>query len=228
VNNLVTDSQKYGDWYQYFNGVDVTLNFRMRNGLTFQGGTSTGKQIADNCAVRGNLPELVANLTPGLPGLTSSAVNTLSPYCHVDYGILTQARGLGSYVIPKIELQVSGVFQSKPGALLAANYSAPAGPGSAIAQALGRLPAGNPANVTINLLTPGAMYGDRINQLDFRIAKILRYGRTRTMLGVDIYNSLNSSAVLTYNAAYSPTGAWNTPVTVLTARLAKISAEITF
>ena len=55
VNNLVTDSQQYGDWYQYFNGVDVTLNFRMRNGLTFQGGTSTGKQIADNCAVRANL-----------------------------------------------------------------------------------------------------------------------------------------------------------------------------
>ena len=65
------------------------------------------------------------------------------------------------------------------------------------------------------------MYGDRINQLDFRIAKILRYGRTRTMVGVDIYNSLNSSAILTYNAAYSPTGAWNTPVTVLTARLAE-------
>ena len=145
----------------------------------------------------------------------------------MDYGILTQARGLGSYVIPKIELQVSGVFQSKPGALLAANYAAPAGARSS-RPALGRLPAGNPANVTINLLTPGAMYGDRINQLDFRIAKILRYGRTRTMLGVDIYNSLNSSAILTYNAAYSPTGAWNTPVTVLTARLAKISAEITF
>ena len=52
----MTDSQQYGDWYQYFNGVDVTLNFRMRNGLTFQGGTSTGKQIADNCAVRAQPP----------------------------------------------------------------------------------------------------------------------------------------------------------------------------
>jgi len=39
---------------------------------------------------------------------------------------------------------------------------------------------------------------------------------------------LNSSAILTYNAAFAPGGAWNTPVTVLTARLAKISAEITF
>jgi hypothetical protein len=225
INNLFTDSQKYGDWTQYFNGVDVTLNFRMRNGLTFQGGTSTGKQVADNCAVRANLPELSVNLTPGLPGLTSSAVNMLSPYCHVDYGILTQARGLGSYVIPKIDLQVSGVFQSKPGALLAANYAVPS---SVIATALGRPPAGNPANVTINILAPGAMYGDRINQLDFRVAKILRFGRTRTMVGVDLYNALNSSAVLTYNSAFAPNGAWNTPVTVLTARLAKISAEITF
>jgi hypothetical protein len=225
VNNLVTDSKNYGDWYQYFNGLDITLNVRLRNGFTFQGGTSTGKQIADNCAVRAALPELVANLTPGLPGLTSSVVNTLSPYCHVDYGILTQARGLGSYVIPKIDVQVSGVFQSKPGALLVANYAVP---GSVVAQALGRPAAGNPANVTINLLTPGAMYGDRLNELDFRVAKILRFGHTRTMVGVDLYNALNSSAILTYNGAFAPGGAWNTPVTVLTARLAKISAEITF
>ena len=48
------------------------------------------------------------------------------------------------------------------------------------------------------------------------------------MVGVDLYNALNSSAILTYNAAFAPGGAWNTPVTVLTARLAKISAEITF
>jgi hypothetical protein len=143
----------------------------------------------------------------------------------VDYGVLTQARGLGSYVIPKIQLQVSGVFQSKPGALLAANYAVPS---SVITAALGRTPAGNPANVTINVLTPGALYGDRINQLDFRVAKILRFGRTRTMVGVDLYNALNSSAILTYNSAFAPGGAWNTPVTVLTARLAKISAEITF
>jgi len=228
VLNNVTDSQQFGDWYQYFNGVDITLNVRLRDGLSLQGGTSSGKQIADNCAVRANLPELSANLTPGLPGLTSSAVNTLSPYCHVDYGLLTQARGLASYVIPKIDVQVSGVFQSKPGALLAANYAAPAGVGSALALSLGRVPTGTPANVTINLLTPGAMYGDRINQLDFRIAKILKFGHTRTMVGVDLYNALNSSAILTYNAAFAPGGAWNTPVTVLTARLAKISAELTF
>jgi hypothetical protein len=158
--------------------------------------------------------------------LNTSPVNTTNPYCHVDYGWLTQVRGLSSYIIPKIEVQLSGVFQSKPGALLAANWAASSA--SVITPALGRAPAGNPANVTINLLAPGSMYGDRINQLDFRAAKILRFGRTRTMVGVDLYNALNSSAVLTYNNSFVPNGTWLQPVTVLTARLLKISAEITF
>ncbi len=96
----------------------MTLNIRLRNGLTLTGGTSTGQTVADNCAVRANLPELNQGIGAGLVG---STVNTVSPYCHVAYGVLTQGRGLGSYIIPKIEVQVSGVFQSKPGQLLAAN-----------------------------------------------------------------------------------------------------------
>jgi hypothetical protein len=72
------------------------------------------------------------------------------------------------------------------------------------------------------------MYGDRINQLDFRVGKVLRFGRTRTLVSADIYNSLNSSAVLTYNNAFVPNGTWLQPQTVLTGRLVKIAAEITF
>ena len=78
-------------------------------------------------------------------------------------------------------------------------------------------------NVTVNLIAPGTLYGDRINQLDFRVAKILRFGRTRPMVGVDLYNALNSSAVLTYNNAFVPNGTWLQPVTVLTGRLIKFS-----
>ena len=43
------------------------------------------------------------------------------------------------------------------------------------------------------------MYGNRVNQLDLRIAKNLRFGGTRTMLSVDLYNALNTGAILTYN-----------------------------
>ena len=44
VNNLVVDSGKYGSEYSYFNGVDISLNVRSQNGLTLQGGTSTGRR----------------------------------------------------------------------------------------------------------------------------------------------------------------------------------------
>ena len=229
VSNLVTAAKKYGKWSDNFNGVDVTLNVRTGAGWTFQGGTSTGQTAADNCEARNNLPELglspAVNLAQGLPGLTTSPVSPTNPYCHVDYGWLTQLRALSSYIIPKIDVQLSGVLQSKPGALLAANYAVPS---QVITQILGRAPAGNPANVTINILAPGQKYGDRINQLDFRAAKILHFGRTRTMVGIDLYNALNSSAVLTYNNTFVPGGTWLQPQTVLTARLIKFSAEITF
>jgi len=39
---------------------------------------------------------------------------------------------------------------------------------------------------------------------------------------------MNSSAVLTYNNTFVPGGTWLQPVTVLTGRLTKISAELTF
>ena len=73
VNNLTTLASKYGSWSQNFNGVDITLSVRTRNGMTFQGGTSTGQNFADACDVRSNLPELNAGIGGGLVG---SAVST--------------------------------------------------------------------------------------------------------------------------------------------------------
>jgi hypothetical protein len=221
VDNRATLADKYGDWYQYFNGFDFTVSLRT-SGFTVQGGTSTGQNVADNCDVRANLPELSAGIGAGLVG---STVNTTSPYCHVAYGWLTQLRGLGSYSIPKIDAQVSAVFQSKPGALLSANYAMPS---AQVATFLGRAPSGNVPNVTINLIEPGSLYGDRINQLDFRFAKHFQFGGKRAMLALDLYNVVNANPVLTYNNSFTPGGPWLQPNSILTGRLARISAEWTF
>ena len=59
---------------------------------------------------------------------------------------------------------------------------------------------------TVNLVTPGEVWGDRVNELDIRIGKILRFGRTRTNIGFDVFNVLNSAAILTYNQAFVPNG----------------------
>ena len=111
--------------------------------------------------------------------------------------------------------------------MLAANWVVPT---ATIAQSsLGRPLAGNVANVTVNLVQPGTLYGDRVNELDLRFAKLLRFGNTRTRISLDLYNALNSAAVLAYNQTFNPaTTTWLTPTSVLAARVAKIGASIEF
>ena len=227
ILNNVTDSRQFGDIYQYFNGVDISLNVRTAGGLTIQGGTSTGQNVADACEAREGLPELTLGIGGGLVGFN---VSPTSPYCHVAYGVLTQLRGLTSYTIPKVDVQLSAVFQSKPGALLSANYAVP---NAEAAKSLGRSLSGNATLVTVNPIEPGSLYGDRINQLDFRVAKILKFRGSRAMIGADMYNALNSAAILAYNNTFNPSvtsGAsnWRSPTSVLTGRMIRISGEFSF
>jgi len=83
-------------------------------------------------------------------------------------------------------------------------------------------------NVTVNLIQPGTLYADRRNVLDFRAAKIFRFGRARTQVGIDIYNVTNTDVVTSYNNAYVPNGAWRTPTTIQPARYVKLNAQIDF
>jgi hypothetical protein len=109
--------------------------------------------------------------------------------------------------------------------MLAANYAAT---NADVAPSLGRNLSGNAANATVNLVKPGTMYGGRSNQLDVRVGKTLKSGGARTLLAMDIYNALNSSAVLTYNNTFVPAGPWLQPLTILTPRFFRFTAEITF
>lgn len=97
-----------------------------------------------------------------------------------------------------------------------------------VAQSLGRNLAGNAPNATVNLITPGTMYGDRVNELDLRVAKVLKFGRTKTLVGVDVYNVLNSNAVLSYNQSFISGGSWLIPTSIMTARFAKFSVQFDF
>jgi len=228
VANLVTDASRLGRWSQHFSGVDVNVQVRAHRSFVLIAGLSAGQTIADNCDVRANLPELSTSATGTSTfgaGLLNSAVTPVSPYCRVSTGVLPQFRGLSTYTVPRIDLQLSAAFQSKPGAMLTANYAVPNG---AIAAVLGRNLSGNAANATVNLIQPGTMYGDRVNQVDLRLAKALSLDRARLMVALEAYNALNSSAALTYNATFVPGGTWPLPTSILTPRLFKLTAELTF
>jgi hypothetical protein len=74
------------------------------------------------------------------------------------------------------------------------------------------------------------MFGDRLNQLDMRFAKLVKAGRTRTSVNLDLYNLFNVSTVLAENSTYSNatmTG-WRVPTTIVTARFAKFSVQLDF
>src|SRR5262249_1011879 len=141
-------------------------------------------------------------------------------------GFVTQARGLVSYTIPKADVQVAATLQSNPGAQIVANYTVTS---AQAAITLGRPLSNNAPNATINIVSPGTVYGDRLNQLDVRATKILKFGRARVNFGIDVYNLLNSNAVQTYNSSYVPNATtWPLPTLVLPARFAKLSAQIDF
>ena len=196
-------SSNFGEMSENWHGVDVSVNARLRNGLTVQGGTSSGRRLQDNCDVRAALPETYSwASTTGVQvaRVLTSTGGLANPYCRVvePFFTLTSFRGLATYLVPKVDLQVSGTWRSDPGPELAANYVVT----NAIAlPSLGRnLSSGN---VTVNLVEPGTLYGARINNIDMRIAKIFRFCGTRAQVGVDIYNLLNTDVVTAYNRATS-------------------------
>ena len=117
---------------------------------------------------------------------------------------------------------MSGTWANNAGESLAANYTVT----SAIAQpSLGRPLAGG--NVTVNLVAPATLYSDRRNNIDLRIAKIVRYGRTRTQIGLDVYNLTNTDVVTGFNQTYTATS-WLTPTDISPARYAKVSVQFDF
>lgn len=219
VNNLVTAASNYGKQLQHFNGVDVTLAARAAGGVTLQGGLSYGKTLLDTCDVTPKLDNpspLYCRVTFGGGGDSlANAATATGP---------VQAKFLGAYTLPKVDVQVAGTFTSVPGPLIMANWVAPV----AAVQGLGRPLAGNAPNVTVNLVEPGTSWAPRINKLDLRVAKVLTFGGRRIQAGVDIFNALNSSVVQTENLTFVPGGAWRTPTLIMDARMIRFSAQLNF
>ncbi len=207
-----------GGQFEHDQFVDFTLTARLKHGLLLQGGASTGKNVTDNCNVLAASPSAVAS------GGTPSTSPVTIPYCHVETAWMgqTQFKMLGTYQVPKIDVGLAATVQSVPGPQLAANYVAV---NAQVQPSLGRALSGGAANVTVNLVAPGTMYGDRENELDFRLTKTLKFGMFRVNVNGDIYNVLNSSPIIQYNTAYA---SWLTPQRIMDGRLFNLSAQISF
>ncbi len=222
TNDLRTYAPNYGKISQVYNGVDVNVNARLRNGLQVQAGSSTGQRVTDYCDVRANLPEQSGGFSTGSELQGFSPTN---PWCYDAPGVTTRFTAAGAYTIPRIDVLVSGTLLSTPGRSLQANWNLPS---AVAAQTLNRPLAGNAPFVSVNLLAPGELRADRVNQLDFRVGKVLRFHTHRASLSLDLYNALNKDTVLAFNQAFVPGGNWLVPTAVMTARTAKITVQYDF
>jgi hypothetical protein len=229
---LVKDLPGAPSMYQHWNGVDVSVNARLSNGILLQGGTSTGRVHGDYCQVAQLFPEILSSTSvPGQTGNTATNATSLAN-CAITAPFLTTGKLLAIYTVPKIDVQVSGAFQTIPGsaplqavATIANSANVAIGNIPTASTTLGRALTGA-GTKTVNLL-PGStdQYLERVNQLDVRFAKILRYGRTRTNVSLDLYNATNRDTITAINTAYA--SLWR-PTNLLQAHYVKVSAQFDF
>ncbi|MEP7307570.1 MAG: TonB-dependent receptor [Acidobacteriota bacterium] len=227
ATNYITLATDYGpERTDYWHGVDVTVNARLRNQLNLQVGTSTGRAVTDNCA-------------------TTVLIDSPDPRnCRSVEPFLTTLRGSVAYTIPKVDVLIAATMSSQSGIALSTagivngttlNGAAWNVPNTVVQQLLGRLPPGALATGTtvVPLLdTDHRLYGPRRNAIDMRFAKIVKFRTTRTNVGVDIGNLLNSNQATAYQAQYdyvqSNGGSWLDPTTIRQPRFARFSLTFSF
>jgi hypothetical protein len=233
-DNYVTFETDYGPArINYWHGVDVTVNARLRGSTRLQFGTTTGRAINDTCA-------------------TILLVDSPDPRnCRSVDPVETTLRGLASYTIPKLDVQVSGTVRSQPPRIFStnnptifvgiqpttnpsdANYNVP---NTVVQQLLGRLPPGGLPNGTTQItLIDNAnkiIADNRRTQVDMRFAKIIRLGAQRLDVGVDLQNLLNTNYGTVFESQYDYTapngGTWLNPTTILGPRFARVNLTFNF
>ncbi|MBI3494285.1 MAG: hypothetical protein HY047_21260 [Acidobacteria bacterium] len=191
-----------------------------------------GHEVTDFCQVAG---QALVGYAP-VAGVTASSAGTLLPfgstvvagaattpstlYCHVEPPFQADVKGFASYPLPWFGLTASATLQNRPGPQILARYTVT----SAQVQNLGR--ALGVGTATTQLIAPGTVYGDRMTQVDVRFGKMFKVQRSRIQASLDLFNVLNSSAVLALNTTFG--ASWQWPTQILQGRLMKLGVQIDF
>ena len=197
---------------EQYNGVDAAVSVRLTGGAQLSGGWNVGNSISLFAGGGGSVSDKVSRCF---------VVDSPQQLFNCETGNQYQHRfKLNASVPLPWSLQAAVVFQSLPGPLYGGSAAGVGGTTSAtgvgggtatgygggavltvtsaqVAPSLGRPLAGNTRTVSIDILSPFKYSIDeRVNQLDLRLSKIFRSGKTRFQGNLDLYNALNASAVL--------------------------------
>src|SRR5712671_1701555 len=238
AQNYVTFETDFGpERTSYWHGLDFTLNARLRQGLTLQFGTQTGRSVTDSCVIARALDGTVVVGTVNTAA-TLTNLGTIKDLrnCRDVQPFQTTIRGLASYTVPKVDVLVSATMRSQTPFDRVATWQVP----NTVIQAItGRLPPSGLAtgNTSIDILdNDHRLYADnRRTQIDMRFAKILRFGKRRVDVGVDLGNLLNTNYATTYENTYQYSagntamgGTWNNPTAIYTPRFVRWNLTVDF
>ena len=202
VENLVTFADNFGSQTEVYNGVDLLINARLGQGAVVSGGANIGRSATNDCGVRIDSPQ--------------------DRFCDVTPPFLTDFKLSVSYPVPFWDLQVAVAIQSTPGPMITASqtYSS-----AEVAASLGR-PLASGGRTTVELVEPGALYADRLNELDLRFSKTVRLEGFSLRGMLDVYNVTNAAPPLTVNNSFGPV--WQQPLLILPGPFVKFGLQMDF
>ncbi len=241
-------AQTFWDARNYhWDGFDVNFNYRGPQGLFAQAGTGTSRAERDDCDSLLDPPNV-----RGREGAAYQAgCLSLQPW-------RTTVRGSITYVVPKLDILVSTVFQSLPGAEqtaqltyskdqvtwgTASRATAPCPPpppgapslgvGCFIAAQGGGFGA-TTTTVPVQLLLSNELFGERVTTFDVKLAKNIRFSGRRLNLGVDVYNVFNADAITSYRSEYTDNvntpavEQWLDPMGLVSPRFLRLQIQFNF
>ncbi len=229
ANSLIRFSDDFGGETNLYQGYDLNLDARFRNGAFVKAGIAATARTFDNCnLLKAGLDAVVTTTSQGTETYADGSTS-----CHREYGYRPDFKASGSYTLPW-DIQLAGTYQFSRGI-----QNGGAGPSlnatwnvtSAQAVLSGARTWTGVATRAINLFREGSDYGKHnLNQLDMKLAKRFTIDRVRLRVDFDLYNVFNSSWPYTVSTTYSTaaTGTWQRPTNVLQHRFFKLGGNISF
>jgi hypothetical protein len=227
VDNFVTKMENFGERTEVFDGVDVTLNWRLPNRAFVSGGFSLGRSVVDECGVVVDSPQRMIRIPVNAGPVDSRAVTTdVQGFCRdaPPWSAGSQIKLAVVYPLPW-DLRVSTTYQDIASVPLTASYVIT---NAAALPSLGRnFSGGAAATRTIELIAPNSEFQEgRNRQVNFRFTRRFLFRRTEIEPQLDIFNAFNSNQVLVMTTRYG--AAWQNATGVLAPRLFKVGVQVNF
>ncbi|HMB80864.1 MAG TPA: hypothetical protein VKI43_12385, partial [Vicinamibacterales bacterium] len=200
VSNVLTFSNNRS---QVYNGVEFSVNARLRHGGFLFGGVTTERTAIDNCS-----------------DLSASNPNNLR-FCNQTPPFRSLYKLSGGYTLP-YDINTSVTFQARPGISVGSFYVF-----TSTSAGVSGLPAGGltgGGSLTVSVVDPSLQFYDYVKTLDGRVSRTFRFGSKRFQPFVEIFNLPNVATISTVNETVG--AHYYEPGTIVQGRRVQLGAQI--